>query len=223
MHFIFIIDLPITFTKKCKNGWPSSLTRSSYTYKKFQIQAFYCIVRPEKCQNAKNDVISHPSGYLNLMHQLSRMLTNTYCVRNIIKYATVKQITMHVTRELYATKHHVFWISRISWSLEVNGLGNGSNKHGKASHSKQNAYSKVQPVRKTKVIVIRQWHVVWTKAVTGEYCNTGHVQQTYKEYKIAHIYFILYIYTNILDNVCKKREICMQTHTKNPTYIRIRM
>ena len=112
---------------------------------------------------------------------LTKYTCNICCI-----YATVTQTTLQVTWQLHATKHHVIWISLILWSLEVNGLRNGSKKHSKAGYSEENAHDQVQPVWETKVITIGQWHVVSTGTVTGEYRNTCHVHQAYKQYIILH-------------------------------------
>ena len=65
-----------------------------------------------------------------------------YDLRNDIftlnKYATVKRNSALVWSQ--ATKHHVFRVSFVSWSLEVNSLGNSSKECSEAGQPEQNAH-----------------------------------------------------------------------------------
>jgi len=86
--------------------------------------------------------------------------------------------SLPVARESHATEHHVFGISVVSRSLEVNRLGDGGKEHGKARNPQQNAHDQVQPERIAEAIATGHRHVRSTRAVAAEYRNSCHVHQT---------------------------------------------
>jgi hypothetical protein len=87
---------------------------------------------------------------------------------------------LRTNTKLSATNHHIVWISRISWPLNVNCLSNSSQKDCEAANAEDEAHSEVEPEWEAEVIAISHRHEVSPRAIRCKYRNPADVQQTYE-------------------------------------------